>query len=563
MLIPSNQVPIELIKKNLNEELDIGYARITDPDSLKKRRKEAEAKAAEFTSDEWKKLRILAKKNLFFLTETVLGYNKLSPNLHGSVCRWYDQSKVFQYLLLLLPRSHYKSTLFTIGGTVQAHLPDDEGNEPWPYCLGTDGRTIIFHEVHEMAAKFLFSVSSHFLTNKFLMALFPECIPDLKKHRVNKYQLELPRKEIWSEPTVDTSGAGARGQGNHYNILKCDDIIGAEARDSPTQMATNKDWVDNIQSYMVSITEDKFHTAGTRWAFDDTYSHIISTYDDQLKTYIRAVEEPDKEGKLTPIFPEQFTTKSLNILRKNTKVFTAQYLNNPAAAATGIDVSKLQRFYWKTQRSITFYDQSVAQYQGDPHSLRELSTEELDIIFLIDPAVTGPFGFIILGTSARSQHFVLEAIKRSLKPTKQLDLIFEKVLKWRPRLVGIEAVLFSELYEPWLHTEMAARKIKFQVEAIRNPRRSGGSKPERILGLTPFIDAGQIFINDLQVELITEGQQFGVSNDNHLLDALANGPRVWRPFTKRFDDANSSTNSGNLAGRDGSGYTAIRYGTGR
>lgn len=540
-------------------DFEKNYARITDPDNLKKARKASEAKAAEFTVEEWKKLRVLCKKNLFFLSHTVLNYNKLSPNLHGSVCLWYDSVvKKEQHSLLLLPRSHFKSTIYTISGTIQAHLPDDSNNEPWPYCLGTDGRTIIFHEIHEMAAKFLFSITQHFLTNPFLMGLFPECVPDPKRNRINKYQLELPRKEIWGEPTVDTLGAGARGQGNHYNILKLDDIIGAEARDSPTQMQTNKDWVDNIQSFYVSITEDKLNVAGTRWAFDDTYGHLINNYGDELHKYIRAVEEPDpKTGELKPIFPEQFTTKSLNILRKNVKVWTAQYLNNPAAAATGIDTTKLKYFKWAGPKTISYYDSLAASYPGDPTAIRQVHTDDLDIVFLIDPGTTKSFALTITGIDKHFRIFLLEAIKGAMKPEAQTDLVFKKVLQWNPRLVCPESVLFSALYEPYWIAEQALRRIKFAIEPLKVGR-DEKSKEVRIMGLSQYINAGQLFINELQTNFLTECQQFGVSQDIHLLDSLSMGPRVWRVATVKRSEEEMNNNS-NLANRDGSGYTAIKY----
>jgi hypothetical protein len=70
----------------IQDKLDL----ILDPIAIKQKRKEAEAQVKGLSTEDWKRLRKLCKRDLFFLATAVLGYNKLSPNLHGHMCKWLE-----------------------------------------------------------------------------------------------------------------------------------------------------------------------------------------------------------------------------------------------------------------------------------------------------------------------------------------------------------------------------------------------------------------------------------------------------------------------------------------
>jgi hypothetical protein len=58
-------------------------------------------------------------------------------------------------------------------------------------------------------------------------------------------------------------------------------------------------------------------------------------------------------------------------------------------------------------------------------------------------------------------------------------------------------------------------------------------KDARVLGLTPYFNAGQIFFHKDQEALKTEYMQFGLGSSYHILDALAYGPEFWRAAVDR------------------------------
>jgi hypothetical protein len=509
----------ELSLDDIEAKLDV----MLDPITIKANVKKAEEKYSRFTKAEWMAMRRRAKTDLFYLNAAILGYNKLAVNLHGDLCHWFQKHHDDQFREVLLPRGHYKSTVITKGASIQTVLPDDVGDQVWPRNLGTDCRLSICHETHESASRFLFEITGHFTGNPTLMGLFPECIPNPKKNRINKHELELPRFHNWSEPTIDTMGVGAKGQGRHYNFLMLDDLIGDKARDSPTEMATAKDWFDNIQSFFSSFAKDKFVLIGTRWAFDDLYAHAHKIYEDELVRYIRSVEEKNpKTGELEAIFPEEFPLKKLKIIRKNRKVFSAQYANDPAEGGTEFDENWLRYFYWTGKNTLATFNKDK---DGNPKGKIVTNIWDMDRLILIDPAMTGAGGYCVTGTDYRNDNYVLKALRLELKTEEFVPFLFSEVTRWQPRAVVIEEVLFSGLYKPFLEAEMKLRGTRFYIELARTKQQA---KETRVRGLSNYLITGQIIVNESQTELIEEVKTFGANNDYHILDALAYGPERWR-----------------------------------
>lgn len=518
---------------------------LLEPDNYKKNLAAAEKNASEYTTDEWKYLRLRSKNDLFFLNYGVLGYKKLSINLHGDLCNWYSSNEVNQFVEVLLPRSHYKSTVLTIGDSIRIALPDDSGVAEWPRNLGTNVRIMLGHEVHDMSSRFLKSIAGHFLGNPVLMGLFPECVPNPKKHRINLYELELPRTEIWSEPTFDTIGVGGRSQGRHYNFLKLDDLFGDKARDSATERQTTLDWFDNIQSFFSTFAKDHFDLIGTRWSFNDLYAHAHIQYGNLLKRYIRGCEEVNPTtGEKFAIFPEEFPLDKLTVLKKNRKIWTAQYANDPKEGATEFQEGWKKWYHWVGENR-------VSTFGGTPINVRS----ETDNVILIDPAMNGLAGYVITAMDRNDKVYTLEATKKVFSPPELVEKIFKDVVRWQPRVVVIEAVLFSELFQHWIMREMSIRGIRFKIEPAKTKQKA---KFARVSGLSNYFSAGQILMHEGQTDLIEEFDNFGATSNYHLLDALAYGPEFWKRGGMNIHAQVQDSALNKLNGRDAvTGYSSI------
>jgi hypothetical protein len=519
-------------------------------------KKKIDIERAKFTDEEVALARRKMKTNLFFLCYSILGYQKLTQNLHLDFCIWAKKTLLAQYREALLPRSHYKSTVFTIGDSIQIVLPDDVGDQPYPRNLGTSARLLISHETSEAATRFLHSITSHFTTNPLLLAFFPECMPNPRIHRINKLELELPRNSIWSEPTIDTVGVAGRSQGRHYNYIKCDDIYGAAARDSKAERESTILWVDNLQSLLISPRTDHIDFVGTRWAHDDVYAHLHKVYGNRLVRYIRSCEEKEiidgkETGRKVPIFPEEFSPESLEILKRNRIVWNAQYANNPFEGGSVFQEEWLKYYNWKR------FSRELVIFEGENGAeTRTIDIESLDICILYDPAMeNGLGGYVITGTDDKMNIYILKAEKKTWDPPEFVDILFKDILTWKPRAVYIEDVLFSGLYQHWLHTEQQVRGIKFRVEGIKIGKTE---KPIRVAGLSNYFAARQIYFNAGMTDLIEEYREFGATDNYHMLDAMSmgtkkdrDGRQIWRAGVNKIRlDANSELMKKLMANRD-------------
>lgn len=551
--------------------------KLLDPNITDNVKRAADAKRKTLSKEEFHQLRALCKRDLFFLCYSILGSKRLSKNLHGNLCTHVKDHEQDRFKEYLLPRGHFKSTILTIGHSIQVVLPYTEEDRkwdidqsplPWPNILGTDCRLLIAHETHESAARFLYAITQHFTNNALLNTLFPDAIPSERKHRINKWELELPRSDIaraFPEPTIDTLGVGGKSQGRHYNYIKLDDIYGDKARESAAESETTKDWFDNIQSFFSTFKQDHLDLIGTRYSMDDVYEHAHERYKrtdgtSKLVSYCRRVEETetfiDNKGvsriRKVPIFPEEFDTETLDTLRKNRKVFSAQYENDPDDGVSGFSADWKRYFYWTSHNVF-------AIFQGEKQYSTRINVRDLDTCILIDPGLGRSGGFAVTGMDHLGRVFVLQALRININLPELTDFVFKQVSRWQPRVVAVESDFFAAALQPWWTTEMSVRGTHFQVISVHTKK---VSKDDRIMGLSQYMTAEKFYINETQDDLLREWKKVGKSRDVHIFDALAYGPEVWRPgYAPGQREIIETPIGGDPDGRDPTtGYSTINYG---
>lgn len=523
---------------------DRDYENLFDEKRISAARKRAEEKYRDLTSDEIEYFRRKCKSDLFFLCSGPLEYDLLSTNLHGHLCRWMMQNRGERYKLQLLPRDHYKSTVITIADSIQMALPNVAGLTEYPYTLGPNIKILLAHEIREKAGDFLFEIAAAFTRKELMLALFSECIPSKNLQKINKWELELPRQEHHRESTFETLGSGSASQGGHYHHLKLDDIFGDEARDSDTVRKRILKWFNGTSSLLTRPKLDGWDLTGTRYSFDDVYSHAIKRYGikeegsvlnciDQrtlekhlgglLKVYARGMIE---DGEL--IFPEENDWEFVRILRKDPIHWASQYANNPLEGG-------LSEFIWPLKFYNVDLKGNLIVFTGDESFKRRLT--DLDICIFCDPSMgekesSDPTGIIVTGVDQRNNIFVLETIKKRLRPPEFIDTLYRLNLKYRPRVIAIEEVNFSGIYRYWIEDKSQATQVFLPIRSYKVKSRQ---KIGRIRKLSHFFSASQILVHEGMMDLRDEYERFPLGEDEHLLDALAQGPDFWRRGVSRAD----------------------------
>lgn len=524
---------------------DEDWHRLVDDKELSKRRASAEKRFSNLTNDQVSFIRKRAKNDLFFLCTGMLEYELLTEGFHGHYCKWLQDNWGELYRMTLQARGHYKSTVNTICDSVQIALPNDANVQHRPYSLGPDVKLLLAHENRESASRFLFEITEAFTAKAAILAFFPECIPSRRVQRVNKFELELPRSPRPKEPTFDTLGAGGASQGRHFNWLKLDDLIGEDARDSETVMKRVLNWFDNINALLTRPKFDGWDLTGTHWANNDVYAHAIKMYgvaksksfiknyfkkdidrmrDGSLCVYGRAIEEKDEEGNIVIPFVEEFPPEYIARLKLNPKVYAAQFANNPKDSSLVEFPAAWQKFYNIGHAGRLYV------FAGDKSW--SVDQKQLDVCILIDPSVgekdtSDESGFVVTGTDKQMNIYILEAFKKRVKPPELIDEMFRLYTKWWPRLISIESVAFSAMLKYWFDQKCESLRIYPNIYDYKPGTKR--SKIGRIRGLGNYFAAGQVYMLEGMTQLRDEMEWFPLSDSEHILDALSQGPEVWAP----------------------------------
>ena len=521
---------------------DDDWTGLLDEEGLSHARAKAENKYKNFSQDQIKHVRRLAKTDLFFLASGLLEYELITEGFHGHYCNWLQSQWGRQFRLTLQARGHYKSTVNTISDSIQMALPNDAGVQFLPYSLGPDVKLLLGHENRESASRFLFEIIEAFTRKEAMLAFFPECIPSRRVQRVNKWELELPRKSHSKEPTFDTIGAGGASQGRHYNWLKLDDLVGEDARDSETVMKRILNWFDNVNSLMTRPRYDGWDLIGTHWANNDVYAHAIRMYgvdkkasyirnyfkkdianfeDGDLAVYGRAIEE---DGVIA--FPEEFPATYIARLKKNPMVFAAQYANNPKDSSLTMFQEPWQKFYNIGRGG------RLTVFAGE--SSWSVDQRDLDICILVDPSLgetehADPTGIVVTGTDKFMNIYILEAYKKRLLAHELNDELFMLYTRWWPRVISVESVAFSSYVGKWFEQKCNELRLYPNIHYYKVAGKGAKRSRKRIGGLTSYFAGGQVYMLEGMTQLRDELDWFPLGDSEHILDALAQGPEVWVP----------------------------------
>jgi hypothetical protein len=465
----------------------------------------------EISGQELKRVAHLAKNDLYLFAKGVLGYDRLTRRVHADPCRFLEREGVPHRRLLLMPRDHYKTTICTIADTIRRIVKRPEI------------RILIGNESGENACLMLAEIKRHFERNRRFRAMYPYVIPEnFGKTIWSKDAILVPREGYAREPTVSAIGTSGAVVSRHFNLLKLDDIIGKEAMESPSVMTKSINWLNQTVSLLEVPKEDEIHMVGTRWSFDDAYQHAMDNMGFETMIRKAVVQGPDGPE---PLFPELVDMDFLlKILETDPEHFATQYANDPLDASTQ-DFRKEWLIHYR------FAPDGDIRYTDVTGQLCYQSVRDLDVYCHVDPSLgenstSDPSGLVVVGVASGPTIFILEAWKRRANPLALIERMFQVQEDWAPRMFTIEHVAYQKSLQYYMQHEARRRGKYLRVEPAKPPRNK--SKGARIRGrLQPLWSAGHIITNPGHVDLIEEFLKFGHTKEEHLLDALAQGPEFW------------------------------------
>ncbi|MDR1359480.1 MAG: hypothetical protein LBJ82_00725, partial [Deltaproteobacteria bacterium] len=259
--------------------------------------------------------RALLSGDLFFLLLVGLGRTDVNNDFLYARCREVQRHP--NGFLDLWARGHYKSTIITLGLSIQEILRNPE------ITVG------IFSHSRPIAKSFLRQIKREFEGNTALQRLFPHILPPQKGEKRTWSEddgLVVRREGNRREATVEAWGL-VDGQpiGRHFDLLVYDDVVTPESVNTPEMIRKTTD------AYKVSLNlvgkNPRIRIIGTRYHAADTYSEIMEKGSVKPRIY-PATTDGTFEGE-----PVLLTREALEAKRRDMGpfIFACQMLQNPLA----------------------------------------------------------------------------------------------------------------------------------------------------------------------------------------------------------------------------------------
>lgn len=398
-------------------------------------------------------------------------------------------------LLILMPRGTFKSSLVTIGFTLQYLL-----NDP-------DARILIDSETYGKAKNFLAEIKGHLESNakyrkifKHIHGVYPD---DTKKDpsvRWTDAAVDLACRTVKKkEPSISCSGIDRSINGMHFDLIIEDDL-------HSEKNVTNKEQIQQVidhRSLANSLLDPGMPkiTIGTRWDFQDAYNYVLTKQRDSYNIILRKAVEDD--GEL--LFPERLTHAFLEEQKRDqgAYIFSCQYMNNPVDDDTAT------------------FKHSYFRYK----SWEDIKDKPINWFVAVDPSFEGQYSdyaaFVLAGLDAEQNLYVREVHRSKMNYSDIITLMFDWYHRYQPKRMALETIATQKNIQYMLNTEQKNRGVWLPVKEIKT---RSNTKEDRVRSLAPYYEFGRVYhieeckqLDDLEYELT----HFPKGENDDVIDALS------------------------------------------
>lgn len=318
-----------------------------------------------------------AQRNLYYFNLVFMGgHTLMQPQPHQWYCDFLQSVPPWRKLLLA-PRGTLKTTI-TEGMLLHFFIQPLGENVYFPhgkigYLNHNEGRStriLLGSKAVELSQEKLIRIRTIIEQNALLRSFWPENFwhePRRQATAWNNEHIFLPRREVFKEGSIETTGVGGTITGEHFNINFYDDIVDEKDRFSPTTMDRAYAWVHAAHF----LLDDRDHAheifLGTHWSNNDVYVRM-KREDSELEH--RTYSAIQQDG--TPLWPQIFPLHVLRAIEKKLSdggqadLFALNYLNDPHhSSIVSFDTSKLRYFRFDAGDILIEDDPRDAVLEGD------------------------------------------------------------------------------------------------------------------------------------------------------------------------------------------------------
>lgn len=425
------------------------------------------------------------KTSLRFLCKDILGMS-LWDVCHDWLEDFLEQSTKNKKLILL-PREHLKTSLITIGKSIQ-------------HILDNPDVSILYASAVQSNAESFLALTKGYLTAKSKLS---EIFGKFESEKWNENEILIrQRKADQISKTISVAGSDKAITSQHYDVIFLDDIVNRQTVSTLEQMEKTKKFYSDVLD-LLKKGSGILYVIGTRWDERDLYGHIIKNFSDEFDVMnMQATTDGTTDGEI--IFKKKFTNQILKeLLRmKGSYEFNCQYMNSITSPESRIFNPPVR--YWsvndtQTSKNVITFDPATSDKR-----------ESCDAVVLAS-GINESSQICVLGYTIFKQ--------KEKTPFNMMNKIFDYMNRFVIRDVVVETNGGQEVYAYLLKDESKKRKVNLNIIEVHQSR----SKESRILALQPYWERGDLLLKQGMIELEDQIDRFRVPVNSmcDVLDALA------------------------------------------
>lgn len=431
--------------------------------------------------------------------------NKMG-NIHKELCGIMDNMDKHKRVMILMPRGHLKSSLVTVGWTVQQ------------VCKDPNTRILIGSETNAKAKDFLKQIRDVFEKNERVKYLYGDHVRKTSRWTDDEITSNLRTTTSVKEPTVFTTGTDQTRTGSHSTISILDDPVSHTNINTKEAREKTLKWYREIANN-ITDPNGKIVIIGTRWHFADIYQYILDELSDIFEIFhhqalsdkgyeILRSDRPleEKEKLITSdmlLFPEKFSIKQLwEIYNGNSnEFFNNQYMNRIVDS----DTADFR------EQDLQFYEPGVRL----PYLNKYIG---------IDPAIseTGDYTAIVcVGIDHNNHWYILEYENIHAKPDEIIRRTFDMYKRHKALKIGIETAAYQKSLVYGFRDEIRKTGVRLPLVEVSRGGRGALTKEQRILSLQPIVSQKRMHLQKGMIEVREQFRSFPRSKNDDLLDSLS------------------------------------------
>lgn len=461
-------------------------------------------------------IRKKCQDSIFWTAWYLCGFRKLSIVLHFAMCLWFERGLAagHRWLLCLVPRGHFKTTLLNIAYCVNVLI-----NDPNKRIL------IVMHNLDMGKAKAR-KIKS-ILQGQAMRIYFPELIPppDARRNTWTATEFSVNRSIESAEASVTVAGVKTGTTGGHYDIIILDDLVDFKAANSAEAMKWAVDFLEAVDP----LFEDEFSILlilGTSWAggekgyyeqlvkSEDYHKMILGCYcDDRWYLFL------DQMGLKPPLEDKEYIENRLLAPNRDSAWQEGQPIFPERRTMDGLakTLKRMKPYKFSHQMLNVFLDEGSRRFRSEdflPYTMQKDRDGNPLAIYVGGVAYPYSLGTVTAcmdptgGLNKNSDDAgitvfwwlptmqfgcLLEAWReKGPDPKKQIDKLLELGIKWKARVLRCETGSMQVWVEAWLVQEMQRRNVFIKTDPF-NP--TYANKGRRLLdGFHPFVADHRVYV---------------------------------------------------------------------